>query len=175
MIKMLRPAGLVFCMMFMASGPAFAARGDAPLGAIKLEKARELALEAFPGTVMKWEREDSRRKGVHEFQIQTKEGGIVDVAIDPDSGEVRDVYIEKLPPGPLPEAKVNQKDAEAAAFRHMNTLVSGEKKPVALETEYKLSKGRMVYDIKVEKYFDIYVITVDATTGAVLNAEKKRR
>lgn len=57
-------------------------------GSLSIEQARNIALQAVPGEIIKEEFENKRGRSIYEFYIRKSSGEIFEVYVDADSGKV---------------------------------------------------------------------------------------
>jgi uncharacterized membrane protein YkoI len=161
-------------MQFLFPAVLFFAAQAYAADAMTLEHAHTIATRHVPGVVLGAQTDTHEGLLLYEVEVEKKDGTVMKVDIDAETGAVVDTQIKSLGKGAaLPEAKLKPGAAEVIALSHIRKNTAGHTKPVLEKNEYTLKNGKTVYDIRVKKLFTRYEVIVDAETGNIIRVQEQ--
>lgn len=152
--------------------------GGAPVMAISLERAGEIALEQVGSGSVIGSEYKAKKDGRVGYKVLVLDGNArVEVVVDGVSGQVmslkrKAVETVKYPKGWTGQASGFEAGIDAAKAREIVLAKTGGGTVVDLEQEFK-KDGRVVYEVEVVGAERKYEVKLDGRTGAIIEYKEK--
>lgn len=144
---------------------AAAGDGQAAGEPLTAQEAAVIALDEVPGAVVEIDRDDAGGTVVWEVLVRDDSGNGVEVDVDAATGEVRDRDDEDLPDEAASGAP------RVTAVEAMDTAVAEVPGGAVRDLDLSDDDGRIVWDVEVQGDAGRVDVTVDASSGDVLDID----